>query len=256
MEAKRKVKASLKQQDSSSDADSLSDFEEAQVKCSEEQHKTFFTPEDRARRLVVVLDNVCLETAQTKRGFELLNKDDHFWIIKKKNRDPETYRPDIVHQTLMALLDTPLSKQKKLQVFMRTSRGYTVEVSPDIRLPRTFKRFSGLFAQLMTQGRIQGSNGGQTLLQVSNYPIHTLVHKDFQFVKVNTFSKGNLVENLLKYTGAKMEELTAFVIDLTPSTQGIKLKYSDEICISNYDLSPLCVANKVCFAFEEHWGVL
>lgn len=108
--------------------------------------KTYYTPEDKSERLVVIIDNACLETAQTKRGFELLNKDDHFWLIKKRKRDPEDFRPDTVHQTLMALLDSPLNKGGKLQVFVRTQRGHTIEVSPEIRLPRTFKRFSGLFA--------------------------------------------------------------------------------------------------------------
>jgi len=46
----------------------------------------------------------------TKKGFELMNKDDHYWLLKKKKKDPENYRPDIVHQTLMALLDSPLNK--------------------------------------------------------------------------------------------------------------------------------------------------
>lgn len=78
------------------------------------QSKTFYTPEDRSNRLVVILDNCCLETAQTKHGFELLNKDDHFWLIKKRRRDPEDFRPDLVHQTLMALLDSPLNKHMKL----------------------------------------------------------------------------------------------------------------------------------------------
>lgn len=82
--------------------------------------KTYFTPTDKSQRLVVIIDNACLETAQTKRGFELLNKDDHFWLIKKRRRDPAEYRPDMVHQTLMALLDSPLNKQNKLQVFIRT----------------------------------------------------------------------------------------------------------------------------------------
>jgi hypothetical protein len=33
----------------------------------------------------------------TKKGFELMNKDDHYWILKKKRKNPEDYRPDIVH---------------------------------------------------------------------------------------------------------------------------------------------------------------
>ena len=91
-------------------------------------------------------------------------------------------------------------------------------MSPEIRLPRTFKRFSGLFAQLMTQGRIQvNKQGGTTLLQVNNYPIHTLIHKDAKYIKINTLSKGNLVENFEKYTQEISNQLTAFVIDLNQS---------------------------------------
>lgn len=57
----------------------------------------FFTPEDCSQRLIVVLDNASLETSLTKKGFELLNMDDHYWLITKKKRNPEDYRPDVVH---------------------------------------------------------------------------------------------------------------------------------------------------------------
>ena len=120
MEAKHKIKEKVKRyikeevNSSSSDADDLSDFEEVVPKVMQEsstvQSKTYFTPESKSRRLVVILDNASLETAQTKRGYELLNKDDHYWLIKKRRRDPEEFRPDTVHQTLMALLDSPLNK--------------------------------------------------------------------------------------------------------------------------------------------------
>ena len=97
-----------------------------------------------------MLDNAPLETAQTKRGYELLSMEDHYGLLKKKKKDPAIYRPDIVHQALMALLDSVLGKKKMLQIFLRTHKGHMIEISPELRLPRTFKRFSGLFAQLMT----------------------------------------------------------------------------------------------------------
>lgn len=109
----------------------------------------------------------------------------------------------------------------------------------------------------MTQGRITaGQAGGKTLLQVNNYAIHGLVHPEFKYVKLNTESKGNLVENFGAYTEQHKDRLNAYVVDLSGSTNGIKLKYTDEICISNYDLSPLCIASRLCFSFEEHWSVL
>lgn len=109
--------------------------------------QVYFTPDDEtSQRLIVVLDNASLEVGQTKHGFELLSMEEHYWLIKKKQKSPESFRPDIVHQALLALLDSPLGKVKKIQIMLRTQKGFTVEVSPEIRLPRTFKRFSGLFA--------------------------------------------------------------------------------------------------------------
>jgi len=55
-----------------------------------------------------------LETARTKKGVELINCDDHEKYIRKLKRNPEDYRPDIAHQCLLALLDSPLNKFQKL----------------------------------------------------------------------------------------------------------------------------------------------
>lgn len=165
-----------------------------------ESKSVYFTPESLAQRLVVIVDNCSLEIGQTKRGYELLSCEEHYWLIKKRKKTPEDYRPDLVHQTLMALLDSPLNKNHKLQIFLRTIKGHTIEVSPEIRIPRTYKRFSGLFAQLMTKGRINASStGGKTLLEVNNYPIHTLVHSSCRYYKLNHETRGNLVMNLPQY---------------------------------------------------------
>ena len=92
---------------------------------------------------------------------------------------------------------------------------------------------------------------------MNNYPIHSLVHKDFKFIKVNSESRGNLVPKFTEYTKPLAESLAAFVIDLKPNSQSaIKLKYTDEICLSNYDLTAQCIGSKLCFAFEEHWQVI
>lgn len=51
------------------------------------------------KRLIVVLENACLETVKTKKGsYELLNCDDHLNMLKKMNRDWTEVRPDITHQ--------------------------------------------------------------------------------------------------------------------------------------------------------------
>jgi rRNA small subunit pseudouridine methyltransferase Nep1 len=45
----------------------------------------------------------------------LLNGDDHAdYIIKKLHKDPADFRPDIAHQSLLTLMDSPLNKSGKL----------------------------------------------------------------------------------------------------------------------------------------------
>jgi len=98
-------------------------------------------------------------------------------------------------------------------------------------------------------------------MQVNNYPVHNLIHPSFKYIKINNESKGNLVEKFDDFTAKFSKEstdLTAWVVDLGVSNAAnpIKLKFADEICISNYEMSPLAVSARICFSFEELWNIL
>ena len=105
--------------------------------------------------------------------YTLLNCDDHQGILAKMGRDIADARPDITHQVispffsyfllsihrsfppfffgfkcLLTLLDSPLKKAGLLQVYIHTASGVLIEVNPHVRIPRTFKRFSGLMGSL------------------------------------------------------------------------------------------------------------
>jgi rRNA small subunit pseudouridine methyltransferase Nep1 len=69
-----------------------------------------FEEKSNYSRVIVILDAANLETIKTKRGIELLNCDDHQKIISKMGKKLEDYRPDVTHQSLLALLDSPLNK--------------------------------------------------------------------------------------------------------------------------------------------------
>jgi rRNA small subunit pseudouridine methyltransferase Nep1 len=123
-------------------------------------------------QVIIVLDLACLETVKTKKGdFELLNCDDHVGIMKKHNKDPQKYRPDIVHQELLSVLDSPLNKAGKVKLYVHTEKNVLIEVNPSTRLPRTFKRFSGLMVQLLHRLKIRSADGNDMLLKVVKNPI-------------------------------------------------------------------------------------
>lgn len=45
----------------------------------------------------------------------LLSGDEHAdYIMKKLHKDPADFRPDITHQSLLTLMDSPLNKAGKL----------------------------------------------------------------------------------------------------------------------------------------------
>ena len=68
------------------------------------------------KRLIVVLESANLETVKAGKGYGLLNVDEHAAILKRIGRDFGTARPDITHQSLLMLLDSPLNRAGLLQV--------------------------------------------------------------------------------------------------------------------------------------------
>ena len=154
------------------------------------------TEKNNTRRLIVVLEQASLETVKLGKGKEghyaLLNCDDHHHILKKHNRDLAESRPDITHQCLLALLDSPLNKAGKMQVFIHTTKNTLIELDPHVRIPRTFKRFCGLMGtpfnpvQLLHKLSIRSVNGPEKLLKVIKNPITDHLPPDC--IKISTFA--------------------------------------------------------------------
>jgi len=64
-------------------------------------------------------------------------------------------RPDIVHYTLLALLESPASKAGQLEVAVHTRDHRLIRVRPDTRLPRGEARMHGLLAKVLRDGASQ-----------------------------------------------------------------------------------------------------
>ena len=73
-------------------------------------------------KVIVVLEGACLETGKVGKDHVLLNCDDHQGFLRKHNRDPAESRPDILHQMMLILLDSPLNKAGLLKLYVRTAK--------------------------------------------------------------------------------------------------------------------------------------
>ena len=209
----------------------------------------------REPKVIVVLERACLEVGKVGKEHVLLNCDDHAGFLRKHKRDPADARPDILHQCMLILLDSPLNKAGLLKLYVRTEAGVLIDVSPQIRIPRTFRRFSGLMAQLLHKLSIRASNGPHKLLKVIKNPV-----TDHLPPNCRTF--------LLSVTGrlVSMPELVPTIPDDRPvvficgamAHGKVEPEYATDDClaISEYPLSGAAALGRLCAAFENKFGVV
>lgn len=110
---------------------------------------------------------------QNRKGTEvLLDQNVHAAAIRQLPDGERRGRPDILHYTLLVLLESPLNKQGNLKVFVHTRNGELVNIRPDTRLPRGEARFQGLLSKVLRDGASQDkqpllwSDGPRTPTQV------------------------------------------------------------------------------------------
>ncbi len=96
-------------------------------------------------------------------------------LARKRFRLPveKMGRPDIVHNTLLQVLETPLNWENRLRVFIHTQDDYVISVNPEIRLPKNYTRFIGLIEQLFAKKQVP--ERGAHLMKIEKGPVGSLI---------------------------------------------------------------------------------
>ncbi|KAI8971743.1 Alpha/beta knot methyltransferase [Mycotypha africana] len=217
--------------------------------------------ESSGKKVIIVLENASLEIARLApyQKMQLLNCDEHQAILRRFNRDIADARPDIVHQCLLTLLDSPLNKSGHLEVFIHTANGVVIRINPECRIPRTIKRFSGLMVQLLERGSITSEHEGTTkkLLEVLQSPLETYFPQDCKKIALSCEARK---VKLYKYFAEEIPPGKPVVIAVGAMAKGPDTfadRYvSEKIGISSYALSASVACGKVCCAFEDLWDIM
>lgn len=224
---------------------------------------------EKKKRLIVVLENASLETVKVGGGgngkssnssdsnYQLLNCDDHHALLKKHNRDVADLRPDITHQCLLTLLDSPLNKSGHLQVFIHTQKNVLIEVNPHTRIPRTFKRFAGLMVQLLHKLSIRSISSTEKLLKVIKNPVEDHLPSGCRRIVLSgdapTVRLGAYVQSAVPRDESVCVIVGAFAHGKDDFADG----YAEErISISEFPLSASVACGKICCAFEDLWEII
>ncbi|MCJ1481328.1 18S rRNA pseudouridine methyltransferase [Schaereria dolodes] len=230
-----------------------------------EQHVPIASNDKDTQRLIVVLSNASLETYRASSGrtgfikdekYSLLNSDEHIGVMRKMNRDISDARPDITHQCLLTLLDSPINKAGKLQIYIHTAKGVLIEVSPTVRIPRTFKRFAGLMVQLLHRLSIRSTNSQEKLLKVIKNPITDHLPHNCRKVTLSFDAEVVRVRDYIDDLGLK-ESICVFVGAMAKGKDDFADAFKDDsISISNYSLSASVACSKFLHAAEDAWNII
>lgn len=266
--------------DESDDDNTSSSAEEATIEPIRKKHRLSETPlevaddvadvsrsgsSQKKQPIIILLDQATLETVKNKRDFyELLNCDDHRELCKRKlKQDPNDFRPDILHQELLALLDSPLNKAGLLKIYIRTKKNVLIDVHPSIRIPRTYKRFAGLMVQLLHKMKIKAGTESTTLLKVIKNPFSQYLPAGTRCYgmscKGTLYSPNSLSKALVPSDSDSNVPPTCFIVGAM-STGHITLEdhpYMEKMfSISSYPLSGAAALSRIAGAIEHHWGIV
>jgi len=253
----RKRKAAQLQADAEAEEncekDIIDNEEEAEVT---KQKRTVLkmpsTSIDSKKRLIVVLDKASLQSVKTSKNYELLDCDKHKNLMAKQNIDPSTVRPDICHQSLLMLMDSPLNKAGLLQVYIRTDRNLLIEVHPQTRIPRTYPRFAGLMVQLLHKYVVRAADGPVKLLKVIKNDI-----SDYLPVGCPKIGTSFHTDNIVDFRKLVPKDNSPFVVVIGAMAHGSVYPefVNQTVSISGYPLSAALTCAKICSATEEIWSV-
>ncbi|CAD8045747.1 unnamed protein product [Paramecium primaurelia] len=217
-------------------------------------------PEDieDKRQLIIVLEQAPLEIATIRQQIVLLNADEHKnYINQTLNKDYSLYRPDILHHCLLSLMDSPLNKAGKLKIYVHTAQNVILDISPKLKVPRTYESYAALFAQALHKLRVRAVESSETLIKVIKNPITD--HLPSEALKIGTSTQAKLIDvkQFIKQPNLNQNKPIVYVIGaVSKGNPGMEAQYIDEcICISQYSLSAGYCLQRISNAYEELWGI-
>ncbi|KAG1664248.1 hypothetical protein FOA52_003502 [Chlamydomonas sp. UWO 241] len=206
--------------------------------------------------VIFVLEEAQLEVAQVGKAYVLLNCDDHQNFMKKHNKDPALYRPDICHQALLSVLDSPMNKAGKVKaIYVKTHKGVLISVNPKVRLPRTFKRFCGLMAQLLQKLSIRATNGPDKLMKIIKGPVTK--HFPLNCKRLGFSWAATKRVPMHEYVrGLDDAQTVVFCVGAFAHGKIDAPWVDEEISVSEYALSAAYAIGRITNAFEQKWGIV
>ncbi|CXI24487.1 ribosomal RNA small subunit methyltransferase NEP1, putative [Plasmodium berghei] len=217
---------------------------------SEDNNKT-------EKKIIIILEGACLQLIEIKPYiYELANSIKHKNILLKgKNEDNiKNYRPDILHQCLIHLLESPLNKYGMLQIYIKTHDNQLFYVSPHLKIPKTYNQFESLMVTFLRKYKIKANEKNIYLLKIIKNDYNNILPINGKKIALSLKGeKVNLPDYVQNFKDEKIP-ITFFIGAVAYSNPTMNLDIIDQsISISEFSLSAAACCSSICSEFENLW---
>ncbi|XP_057737619.1 uncharacterized protein LOC130954854 [Arachis stenosperma] len=199
-----------------------------------------------------VLEKASLVAAYVGKRYQILNPDEHANFLRRKNKNPYDYRPDIVHEALLQIMGSRLCMAGRLRgVFIRTDEGILIRVEPNTQIPKTLGSFCNMMAELLQKFSIKSKGKRGKLLRLIENPVTQHLPVNSRKIGLSVSSpKAVQINDYL--AAANQDENLVFVVGAMAHGK-IDAEYVDDfISVSALPLSAGTCLRRICVALERN----
>jgi rRNA small subunit pseudouridine methyltransferase Nep1 len=158
-------------------------------------------------------------------------------------------------QTLLTVLDSPLNKAGKVKgIFVHTAKNVLIQINPQVRLPRTFRRFCGLMVQLLQKLSIRATNGPDKLLRVIKGPLGR--HLPTGAHRIGFSRSAERILPMHAHPAIDRTEPLVFILGAFAHGHIDDGQVDEYISISQYPLSAAYAVARITNALEQRWEIV
>ncbi|KAL1329864.1 hypothetical protein HN51_047049 [Arachis hypogaea] len=199
-----------------------------------------------------VLQNASLVAAYVGKRYQILNPDEHANFLRRKNKNPYDYRPDIVHEALLQIMGSRLCMAGRVHgVFIKTDEGILIRVEPNTQIPKTLGSFCNMMAELLQKFSIKSKGNRGKLLRLIENPVTQ--HLPVNSRKIGLSVSSPKAVQINDYVAAaNHDENLVFVVGAMAHGK-IDAEYVDDlISVSALPLSAGTCLRRICVALERN----
>jgi len=188
---------------------------------------------------------------------QILDDNYHHQLIAKLSNREKRGRPDIVHFALLDITSTPAYMENLVEIYVHTINNTTIKILSGVRLPRTFQRFCGVMAKVLS-GKMEEKEN--ELFETRNEQAIDQLVSSIDAERVICLTSEGVPKDLPAFAWdihSKQDKATWIVGGFPHGHFGddVKSIATDIISISKYSLAAHVVTARLCFAIEQKQGI-